>query len=225
MSVVARMSYGGLGRHAARARCALVLSNSQRGIEDTSKSNDDPYIARDLVSAALDLIRFLGALMAVGIAPILSAASAGDLIGQATIIDGDTLEIHGTRVRILGIDAPESGQLCRNEDSSLFRCGQKASNELDAFIALRPVKCIDIDERSFRRTVAVCTVAGFDIADWLVRHGFALDWPKYSKGGYAATQVEATRGQLGMWGGSFVEPWKYRACRRAGGTPIGCSDP
>jgi endonuclease YncB( thermonuclease family) len=40
-----------------------------------------------------------------------------DLIGQASVIDGDTLEIHGMRIRLWGIDAPESSQLCRGEDS------------------------------------------------------------------------------------------------------------
>jgi hypothetical protein len=67
-----------------------------------------------------------------------------DLTGQASIIDGDTLEIHGTRIRLWGIDAPESSQLCRGEDSLQYRCGAKAANELDTFIAKRPVSCIPI---------------------------------------------------------------------------------
>jgi endonuclease YncB( thermonuclease family) len=32
---------------------------------------------------------------------------ATNITGQASIIDGDTLEIHGTRIRLWGIDAPE----------------------------------------------------------------------------------------------------------------------
>ena len=58
-----------------------------------------------------------------------------DMTGQASIIDGDTLEIHGTRIRLWGIDAPESSQLCRGEDSLRYRCGAKAANELDTSIA------------------------------------------------------------------------------------------
>src|SRR3981081_277464 len=64
-------------------------------------------------------------------------AFADNLTGQASIIDGDTLEIHGTRIRLWGIDAPETAQLCRGEDSLPYRCGAKAANELDAFIARR----------------------------------------------------------------------------------------
>ncbi len=52
--------------------------------------------------------------------PLLAAsikvAASADLTGRASVIDGDTLEIHGTRVRIWGIDAPESSQLCRGAD-------------------------------------------------------------------------------------------------------------
>ena len=66
-----------------------------------------------------------------------SVACANDLIGQASVVDGDTLEIHGTRIRLWGVDAPESSQLCRGADSNLYRCGAKAANDLDSFIALR----------------------------------------------------------------------------------------
>jgi endonuclease YncB( thermonuclease family) len=139
-----------------------------------------------------------GALIALLVAmapPVLAA----DLVGQASIIDGDTLEIHGTRIRLWGIDAPESDQLCRNDDGEHYRCGQKAANDLDAFIARRPVECVEVDRDQYRRAVAVCTVNGIDLADWLVRNGYALDWPRYSKGNYDAAQDAAKRAERGMW--------------------------
>src|SRR5882762_7580667 len=66
------------------------------------------------------------------------SALADNFVGQASLIDGDTLEIHGTRIRLWGVDAPESSQLCRGDDSSQYRCGAEAANDLDAFIARRP---------------------------------------------------------------------------------------
>ena len=155
---------------------------------------------------------------------ISGAAVADELIGQASVIDGDTIEIHGARVRIFGIDAPESDQLCHDARSYQYRCGQKASNALFEFIDRRPVDCVEVDRDRYKRAVSVCTVGGTDIADWLVRNGLALDWPQYSKGGYAAAQAEAKREQRGMWAGNFKEPWNYRACRRSGGRPKSCSD-
>ncbi len=155
----------------------------------------------------------------------MSAALANDdLTGQASVIDGDTLEIHGTRVRLWGVDAPESSQLCRGEDSLQYQCGAQAANDLDAFIARRPVSCLPISLDRYGRTVAMCFAGGVDLADWLVQNGLALDWPEYSKRKYDATQREAEQAGRGMWKGSYVKPWLYRVCVRVGGSPANCSD-
>jgi endonuclease YncB( thermonuclease family) len=153
-----------------------------------------------------------------------SGAFANDFVGQASIIDGDTLEVRGTRIRLWGVDAPESNQLCRGDDSNLYRCGAKAANDLDAFIARRPVNCTPVGQDQYGRTVATCSVGRVDLAEWLVRNGLALDWPHYSKGKYASAQRDADRSNRGMWAGSYVEPWLFRACIRARGTPASCSD-
>ena len=146
------------------------------------------------------------------------------LIGRATAVDGDTIEIHGKRVRLFGIDAAESDQLCRNEDSELYRCGQKASNELATLLEGRLVHCVEVDRDRYKRAVSVCAVGALDIAEWLVKRGLALDWPRYSAGAYAEAQLEAKKHERGIWAGSFKEPWTYRECRRAGGKPEACSE-
>jgi endonuclease YncB( thermonuclease family) len=153
-----------------------------------------------------------------------SNVMAADLIGQVSIIDGDTLEIHGTRIRLWGIDAPESTQLCRGSDSLQYRCGAQAANNLAGFIAQRPVSCTPISLDRYGRTVATCSVGGTDIGDWLVRSGLALDWPQYSKGKYDGAQRDAEHAGRGIWAGSYVEPWVYRACIRARGRSVDCSD-
>ena len=66
----------------------------------------------------------LAVLAALILAPAFAAA-ADNLAGQASVIDGDTLEIHGTRIRLWGIDAPESGQLCRGEDSLQYHAARR----------------------------------------------------------------------------------------------------
>jgi len=147
---------------------------------------------------------------AVLIFALMPVAFADDLTGQASIIDGDTLEIHGTRIRLWGMNAPESSQLCRGEDSLPYRCGAKAANDLDAFIAGRPVSCIPISLDQYGRTVATCSVGGVHLGEWLVRNGLALDWPQYSKGNFDTIQREAEHAGRGMWAGSYVEPWLYR---------------
>ena len=69
---------------------------------------------------------------------VIGPASAQDLIvGVASVIDGDTIEIHGQRVRLFGIDAPESSQLCVRPTGEGWRCGQQASLALADRIGLR----------------------------------------------------------------------------------------
>ena len=80
---------------------------------------------------------------------------ADDLTGQASIIDGDTLEVRGTRVRLWGIDASESDQLCRNQGSEHYRCGQKAANDLD--VALPHLRKNRRNARELSRT-AIATL-------------------------------------------------------------------
>ena len=94
-----------------------------------------------------------------------SSAFANAIIGQASVVVGDTLKIHGQRIRLSGIDAPESDQLCRGGDSLQYRCGAKAANELARFSASRPVSCKGVDVDRYKRVVAICSVGGQDIGE------------------------------------------------------------
>jgi endonuclease YncB( thermonuclease family) len=50
---------------------------------------------------------------------LLAALSTFD--GQARVIDGDTLVIAGQHIRLDGIDAPETKQVCKRDGDR--RCG------------------------------------------------------------------------------------------------------
>jgi len=149
---------------------------------------------------------------------------AADMSGVASVIDGDTIEIHGRRIRIFGIDAPESTQLCRDSDSLQYRCGAAAANQLASFLERRAVTCTANRRDFYGRDVATCSLNGVDIGEWLVRGGHALDWPKYSKGRYANAQNEAEKAERAIWAGSFSPPWRYRECVKEGGAIADCSD-
>ncbi|WP_363091799.1 thermonuclease family protein [Nitrobacter sp. 62-23] len=104
------------------------------------------------------------------------------------------------------------------------RCGAKAANKLDRFITGRSVSCEGVGRDQYGSVVAICSIDGEDVATWLVGNGLAFDWPRYSKGRYADAQKDAERASRGVWAGSYVVPWAYRACIRNGGRPGGCSD-
>lgn len=153
---------------------------------------------------------------------------ANQIVGRPSVIDGGTIEIHGQRIRLWGIDAPESDQRCRNEDSYHYQCGRIAANALAALFdaSSNPVTCAPTGRDPYGRTVAVCRLGstGPDAGQWLVSNGHALDWPQYSKGKYEEFQQAAQKAGRGMWAGSFVEPWNYRACRSLGSPIDRCSD-
>lgn len=144
---------------------------------------------------------------------LLTATPALAIQGQATVIDGDTIEIHGERIRLDGIDAPESWQLCYAP--AAYRCGQEAAFALADFIGRRTVTCHQTDTDRYRRVIARCSVGGQDVALWLVENGHALDWPRYSKGEYADAQRRASGALLGVWRGQFQWPWEWRRDRNA----------
>ena len=85
----------------------------------------------------------------------------------------------------------------------------------------RPVSCAPVSLDQHGGTVATCRVDGVDLGEWLVRQGLALDWPRYSSGRYRDAENDPARTGRGIWAGSYVEPWLYRACIRAGGRLMG----
>jgi len=139
---------------------------------------------------------------------------ATDITGRASVIDGDTIDIHGTRIRFDGIDAPESRQSCVDAAGKPYRCGKVSAEALDRFLAeSRPVSCRKTG-RDHNRIVAICTRAdGTDVNQWLVSNGHAIDWPKYSKGRYAKEQRQAQDAKLGIWSGTFIPPCVVRGAR------------
>jgi endonuclease YncB( thermonuclease family) len=132
--------------------------------------------------------------------------------GRASVIDGDTLEIHGRRIRLHAIDAPESRQTCQR-DGKPWPCGRRAANALAEEIGTRPVECRWRETDRYDRAVAVCRTNGADLGGWMVEHGWALAFRRYGKD-YVADETGARAARRGLWAGSFVPPWDYRAGRR-----------
>ncbi len=143
---------------------------------------------------------------------ILAVPALADITGQPRVIDGDTLEVAGQRVRVHGIDAPEIRQLCRR-DGEPWRCGMDATNALKAFLGNRPVSCKELDRDRYRRIVAKCMVERTDIGGWMVTEGWALAYRRYSID-YVPHEAKARMARKGIWRGDFMPPWQWRKMKR-----------
>ncbi len=138
------------------------------------------------------------------------------LTGSARVIDGDTLEIRGSRIRLHGIDAPERAQRCRS-GGRFWSCGREATRALVRRIGSHPVACEARDRDRYGRVIAVCRVGGKDVNAWMVAEGWALAYRKYSRR-YVAQERAARAAKRGVWRGEVVAPWDWRRGKRLAGT-------
>lgn len=148
-------------------------------------------------------------LLALAAVTAVLAIDRSFIVGQASVIDGDTIEIHGQRIRLLGIDAPESSQTCSDARGKPYRCGQKAALALSDRIGRRTVSCEPRDLDRYKRVVAVCSIDATDLNAWLVSQGLAVAYRRYSHD-YTAQEDAARAAGRGVWAGRFVMPAEWR---------------
>ncbi len=144
------------------------------------------------------------------------SASANAISGTASVVDADTLDIHGERVRLNGVDAPESGQKCKDAAGKFYRCGTVAANALDAWINRNPVTCAITGKDRYSRLLGECSVRGQSVQSWLVASGHALAYRAYSTA-HVTAEVKAQQAGAGIWAGEFVMPWDWRQGLRLSG--------
>jgi endonuclease YncB( thermonuclease family) len=141
--------------------------------------------------------------------PALAASDVESISGTPRIVDGDTLVIDGTRIRLHGIDAPESKQTCQH-DGIDWLCGQEASKALRDYVGGTDLRCERLDTDRYGRMVAKCFMPdGTDIGEWMVSNGWALAYRRYSKE-YVDEDASAQDAKRGLWAGEFMDPWKWR---------------
>jgi endonuclease YncB( thermonuclease family) len=147
----------------------------------------------------------------VAVFALLALPAHADIIGKARVIDGDTLEIAGQRIRLHGIDAPESEQTCW-AGATEWACGREATFALAYETGMHWVTCREKGGDGDGGAAYVCFVGNRDLGARMVGAGWAL-----AVGGdpaaYAGEETAARAARKGLWRGEFVLPWEWRKAR------------
>lgn len=162
------------------------------------------------------MAHFSPALAVLAALALAGPATAQDVLtGPARVLDGDTVEIEGQRVRLHGIDAPESAQSCMDGAGRPYRCGELATKALAVLIGRDPVACRILDRDRYGRLIAVCYRNQVDLNGSMVAAGHALAYRQYGTA-YAGHEKAARARRLGVWQGRFEAPWDWRRSKGAG---------
>ena len=129
--------------------------------------------------------------------------------GRPRVVDGDTLEIRGERIRLFGVDAPELGQPWWDQDGRERDAGETSRDALSDLVDGRRLAVKVLREDQYRRSIAIVKVDGRDVARSLVSRGWAFASPGSSR--YRRTENAARRRHRGFWRGEVTMPWDFRA--------------
>lgn len=173
--------------------------------------------------AAFPLAAALAACLVVAAASLAAAKDpkGAEIAGHARVVDGDTLEIGSTKIRLAGMDAPEASQTCRDDKAKSYRCGNAAGEALGRLTVGQRVSCRSEGIDRYRRTLATCSTPRIaDLGLEMIRLGWATVYDGATPPpGYRSAEDGAQRRRLGMWRGSFERPSIWRRNSLLGGTP------
>lgn len=147
----------------------------------------------------------------IGILLAVPAGAQEPVTGVATVLSADRLVIAGDQFYLFGIDGFEEAQTCFINGEP-WACGSVAFRELQILADVGPVTCTPQSDRNPRRSRfpwATCTVEGVDLAEAMVRAGYAFVVMDQSEA-YLEAQAAAEAEGAGAWRGIFVAPWEYR---------------
>ncbi|WP_417523069.1 thermonuclease family protein [Marinovum sp.] len=136
-------------------------------------------------------------------------AAPGEITGVARVIDGDTLDVGDTRVRLFGIDAVERDQTCRHPTRGDWPCGRDVAQEVAFWLNGERLSCRPEDRDRYGRVVATCYLREADVGAVLVEAGLAFAYSKYSDR-YETLQARALAAGRGLWTSVVVQPERFR---------------
>ncbi len=157
--------------------------------------------------------KFITLIIALILAEVATQTIASSTI---TVVDGDSLEINGRRIRLIGIDAPEYMQTCEDITGKSYMCGQSAKAFLQDMIEAGhekgdKLKCTVEGIDQYKRTLSVCKIGDVNLNLEMVKAGYAIS---YKQETYKPAEKHAKQSRKGIWQGKFMRPELFRVLER-----------
>ena len=132
------------------------------------------------------------------------------------VVDGDSLEINGASVRLVGIDSPEYLQLCNDESGNKYECGQQALEYMQDMVAgclarKEDIRCEKKGTDRYKRDLSICYCGGLNLNEEMVKAGWAVT---YRHEMFKPAEEKAKKAKSGIWQGRFMRPELYRVLKR-----------
>lgn len=167
-----------------------------------------------------DLVKAAGFILIIAMLVLWFEDESYEPFGSSLrVVDGDSLAIGQTRLRLVGIDAPELQQTCLR-DGRAVQCGVLAKQHLARLVAAAPVSCADHGTDKHGRQLAVCrgNINSDPVRGALVTAGeqatlnaqMVHDGWAVSYGDYKALEVLAALAGRGLWALDFEQPEDWR---------------
>lgn len=144
------------------------------------------------------------------IAMKIEADAAKSFTGPYRVGDGDSLARGKTRLRLLGIDAPELHQSCLRQNIA-WKCGEASRQMLASLVEGKPVQCRGSREDKYKRLLVTCRNGDQNINREMIRRGMAVSY-----GDYEAEEKQARAERVGLWASDFAKPVDWRRSHNAG---------
>ncbi|QFT57266.1 Succinoglycan biosynthesis protein ExoI [Sulfitobacter sp. THAF37] len=151
-------------------------------------------------------------MLALGLA---GAALAEDIRGTLRVVDGDTVDVGGIRIRLHGIDAPERDQPCTTLAGQNWGCGDWVTRQVRDRFEGRAARCVPLDHDRYGRVIARCSIGEADMGRVLVQEGLAYAYRRYSMD-YDLDEKAAYVAERGIHGFVLQSPARYRLTRITG---------
>lgn len=149
---------------------------------------------------------------------VCGVSFAGVISGSYRVVDGDTIEVNGEKVRLLCVDTPESkfrgrAQYCLDGETN---CGELATGALIGFFGgVEKVECHYSKKDMYGRILGVCYGENYLLSynELLLKNGFAYYYPCKEHKTWKKYQEDAQKSKVGLFSddlGGFMEPKQWR---------------